>query len=155
VRYIAGQNFIAQNDGFNGYDGMNNFYFYRLENSSSHVFIAWDEDVAFLQPDFGITTRLDENVLTRKTLELSSYRSQYFSVLSEAATSASDWLRPEMQRQFDMIHDAMLADTNKPYTNAEYAADRASLLAFPDARITYVRCEVATQTGATRPSGCQ
>jgi spore coat protein H len=155
VRYIAGQNFIAQNDGFNGYDGMNNFYFYRLENSSSHVFIAWDEDVAFLQPDFGITTRLEENVLTRKTLELSTYRSQYFSVLSEAATSAADWLRPEMQRQFDMIHEAMLADTNKPYTNDEYAADRASLLAFPDARITYVRCEVAKQTGATRPSGCQ
>ena len=41
---------------------MNNFYFYRLENSPSHVFIAWDEDNAFLQPDFGITTRLEENV---------------------------------------------------------------------------------------------
>ena len=155
VRYIAGQNFIAQNDGFNGYDGMNNFYFYRLENSTSHVFIAWDEDVAFLQPDFGITTRNEENVLTRKTLELPAYQSQYFSVLSEAATSASDWLRPEMQRQFDMIHNAMIEDTLKPYTNAEYAADRETLLAFPDARITYVRCEVAKQTGAPRPSGCQ
>jgi spore coat protein CotH len=155
VRYIAGQNFIAQDDGFNGYDGMNNFFFYRLENSQSHVFIAWDEDVAFLHPEFGITTRLDDNVLTRKTLELPAYRSQYFAVLLEAATSASDWLRPEMQRQFDMIDEAMLADTKKPYTNAEYMAGRESLLAFPDARITYVRCEVAKQTGATRPSGCQ
>ena len=155
MRYIAGQNFIAQNDGFNGYDGMNNFYFYRLENSPSHVFIAWDEDNAFLQPDFLITTRLDENVLTRKTLELPSYRSQYFSVLLEAATSASGWLRQEMQRQFDMINEAMLADSNKPYSNAEYMSDRESLLAFPDARITYVRCEVAKQTGATRPAGCQ
>ena len=155
VRYIAGQNFIAQNDGFNGYDGMNNFYFYRLENSTSHTFIAWDEDVAFLQPDFGITTRLDENALTRKTLELPSYRSQYFSGLSEAASSASDWMRQEMQRQFDMINEAMLADPKKPYTNAEYMADRERLLAFPDARITYVRCEVAKQTGATLPSGCQ
>jgi spore coat protein H len=155
VRYISAQNFIAQNDGFNGYDGMNNFYFYRLENSPQHVFIAWDEDVAFLQPDFGITTRNEENVLTRKTLELPAYQSQYLSVLSEAASSASDWLRPEMQRQFDMINEAMLADTNKPYTNAEYMSDRESLLAFPDARITYVRCEVAKQTGATRPSGCQ
>jgi len=155
VRYIAAQNFISQEDGFNGYDGMNNFYFYRLENSPSHVFIAWDEDVAFLQPDFGITTRNEENVLTRKTLELPAYQSQYFSVLSEAATSASDWLRPEMQRQFDMIHNAMIEDTLKPYTNAEYAADRETLLAFPDARITYVRCEVAKQTGAPRPSGCQ
>ncbi len=60
-----------------------------------------------------------------------------------------------MQRQFDMINDAMLADTVKPYSNAEYTAERESLLAFPEARITYVRCEVAKQTGATRPSGCQ
>jgi spore coat protein H len=155
VRYIAAQNFIAQDDGFNGYAGMNNFYFYRLENSPSHEFIAWDEDVAFVSTEFGITTRLEENVLTRKTLELTSYRSQYYNVLAEAAASAADWMRQEMQRQFDLIHDAMLADTVKPYTNAEYAADREALLAFPDARITYVRCEVAKATGATRPSGCQ
>ena len=119
------------------------------------MFIAWDEDNAFLQPDFGITTRLDENVLTRKTLELPAYRAQYFSVLSEAATSAADWLRQEMQRQFDMINEAMLDGHLKPYTNAEYTAARETLLAFPEARITYVRCEVAKQTGATRPAGCQ
>ena len=155
VRYIAAQNFIAQNDGFNGYDGMNNFYIYRLEDSSSHVLIAWDEDVAFLQPDFGLTTRIDENVLSRKTLELPGYRSQYFGVLSEAATSATDWLRQEMQRQFDMINDAMLADTAKPYSNSDYTAGREALLAFPNARITYVQCEVSKETGATRPPGCQ
>ena len=34
-------------------------------------------------------------------------------------------------------------------------AARDTLLAFPDARITYVRCEVAKQTGAARPAGCQ
>src|SRR5687767_12290823 len=111
VRYIAAQNFIAQDDGFNGYAGMNNFYFYRLENSSTHTFIAWDEDNAFLATDFGITTRLDENVLTRKTLELANFRAQYFSVLSEAASSAADWMRPEMQRQFDLIDQAMRDDT--------------------------------------------
>jgi spore coat protein CotH len=155
VRYIAAQNFVAQNDGFNGYDGMNNFYFYRLEDSPKHVFIAWDEDVAFLQPDFGITTRLDENVLTQKTLSLNSYSSQYFSVLLEAADSASGWLRQEMQRQFDMIHDAMISDTKKPYSNGDYLAERTALLAFPDARITYVRCEVAKTVGSPRPAGCQ
>jgi spore coat protein H len=155
VRYISAQNFVAQNDGFNGYDGMNNFFLYRLENSPKHVFIAWDEDVAFLQPDFGITTRLEDNVLTRKTLAVSSYSSQYFSVLLEAADSATGWLRQEMQRQFDMINDAMIADGNKPYSNDEYMADRASLLAYPDARITYVRCEVAKTVGSPRPAGCQ
>jgi spore coat protein H len=155
VRYIAVQNFIAENDGFNGYDGMNNFYLYRLENSSSHVFISWDEDNAFLQPDYGITTRNEENVLTRKTLSSSAYASQYFTVLSESATSASGWMRQEMQRQFDMINDAMVADTLKPYSTSDYQTARETLLAFPDARITYVRCEVAKTLGSTRPSGCQ
>ena len=155
VRYLAGQNFIAQNDGFNGYDGMNNFYMYRLENSPSHVLIAWDEDNAFLQTDFGLTTRVDENVLSRKTLELPGYRSQYYSALSEAASAAASWMRQEMQRQFSMINDAMVADTLKPYSNAEYMSARDALLAFPDARLTYVRCEVSKQTGATLPAGCQ
>jgi hypothetical protein len=83
------------------------------------------------------------------------YQSQYFSVLSEAATAAAHRLRQEMQRHLAMIKDAMLADTLKPYSNADYQAARDTLLAFPQARITYVRCEVAKQTGATRPSGCQ
>jgi spore coat protein CotH len=155
VRYIAAQNFIAQDDGFNGYAGMNNFYFYRLEDSTTHVFIAWDEDVGFVGPEFGIFTRLDENVLTRKTLELPAYRSQYFSVLDEAATAAAGWMRQEMQRQLDLIDQAMLEDPQKPYTNDDYAAERAKMLAFPDARITFVRCEVSKQTAATRPAGCQ
>lgn len=154
VRYIAAQNFISQDDGFNGYAGMNNFYFYRLENSTNHVFIAWDEDVAFLSPEFGITTRLDENVLTRKTLELPAYRAQYFNVLSEAASAAADWMRQEMQRQLDLINQAMLEDPQKPYTNADYNAERERMLAFPDARITYVRCEVSKQIGAALPAGC-
>ncbi len=57
MRYIAAQNFVGQNDGFLGYAGMNNFYLYRLENSTRHVFLAWDEDNAFWGPDFPISTR--------------------------------------------------------------------------------------------------
>ena len=155
VRYIAAQSFISQNDAFNGYDGMNNFYFYRLENSSQHAFIAWDEDNAFLAPDFAITMRFDENVLTRKTLELPTFRSQYFAVLLEAASSASGWMRTEMQRQFDLINQAMLDDTQKPYSTADYTAERERLLAFPEARIAFVRCEVAKVSGGALPAGCQ
>ena len=154
VRYIAAQNFVAQNDGFNGYDGMNNFYFYRLEDSSKHVFIAWDEDNAFLAADFAVTTRLDENVLTRRTLDTGGYRTQYFGDLAAAADSAAGWMRQEMQRQFEMINEAMLSDRQKPYSNDQYAAERDRLLTFPDARITFVRCEVARENRATLPSGC-
>lgn len=155
VRYIAAQNFIAQDDGYNGYAGMNNFYFYRLEDSTKHEFIAWDEDNAFLSPQFLINTRLGDNVLTRKTLEVPAFQAQYYANLLEAATSASDWMQQEMQRQLAMIADAMQSDTKKPYSNADHAAARDAMLAFPAERITVVRCEVAKQTGAARPAGCQ
>lgn len=155
VRYLATQNFVADFDGFNGYDGMNNFYLYRLEKSTKHVLIAWDEDNAFLQPDYPILTRIDENALTSRLLSIPSYKSQYFGVLLEAADSASTWLKQEMQRQLDMINEAMLADPVKPYSNAEHLAGRENLLNFPDARITYVRCEVARGTESPLPASCR
>ena len=92
LRYVAAQNFVAENDGFVGYDGMNNFYFYRLEDTTRHVFVAWDEDNAFLSADFPLTTRHDENVLMRKVMESASWRSQYFTLLQEVAESAA-WSR--------------------------------------------------------------
>jgi len=157
VKYIAVQNFAAENDGFVGYDGMNNFYFYRLENRDQHVFIAWDDDNTFLGADFPITARLDENVLSRKTLELPQYRTQYFNAINDAAVSANDgdWMRLEMERQFDLISDAMNADTAKPFSNTEFAAERTRMLAFPAARISFVQCEVAKQLGTAKPAGCQ
>ena len=79
LRYVAAQNFVAENDGFAGYDGMNNFYFYRLEDSTRHVFVAWDEDNAFLTPDFALTTRHEENVLMRKVMESRTWRAQYLT----------------------------------------------------------------------------
>ena len=155
VRYIAAQNFVANHDGFNGYDGMNNFYFYRLEDNTTHVFIAWDEDNSFQTAEYPIGTRLNENVLSRRTLEIAAYYQQYLSVLNEAAGSAEGWMRQEMQRQFEMINTAMQEDTQKPYSNAEYAAERDRLLAFPEARITYVRCDVARASGGSLPANCR
>ena len=160
---MSAQNFVAENDGFLGYDGMNNFYFYRLENSDQHVFIAWDEDNAFLSPEFLTNTRHDENVLMRKTMALDKFRSMYYGMLSEAAVSAGEvaagqangWLRREMERQLDMIAVAMAADTVKPYSNADHAAAREAMLNFSAARISYVQCDVAKQTGQTKPAGCQ
>jgi len=60
-----------------------------------------------------------------------------------------------MQRQLDMINEAMLADPLKPYSNAEHLAGRDNLLNFPDARINYVRCEVARGTESPLPASCR
>jgi hypothetical protein len=162
LRFVSVQNFVAEDDGFLGYDGMNNFYFYRLEDSTRHAFIAWDEDNAFHGPDFPISARLDENVLMRKLMETSSWKDQYYAVLNEAAESASQvdeghtegWLLAEMRRQFSLIADAMREDPSKPYSNDEHVAARDAMLAFPAARIPFVRCEVARTTGSALPDGC-
>lgn len=162
VRFVAAQNFLAENDGFLGYDGMNNFYFYRKENSDQHVFIAWDLDNAFASPDFPIHTRHEENVLWRKLVELPKYKAEYYSALLEAADVAAEdgadgegWLGREIRRQLDAIADAIATDPVKPYSNDEHAAGRAAMLNFSSARIAYVRCEVAKATGRALPAGCQ
>jgi spore coat protein CotH len=157
VKYLAAQSFLAENDGFVGYAGMNNFYLYRRENSDQHVFIAWDEDNSFFSTDFPITSRLDENVLARKTLELPAYRAQFFDGVIAAAASAAaeNWLSTEIERQLDLIAEAMTTDTAKPFSNADFDAARSAMLAFSAARVPFVQCEVAKQTGASRPPGCQ
>jgi spore coat protein CotH len=163
LRFVAAQNFVAQNDGFLGYDGMNNFYFYRLEDRTVQVLIAWDEDNAFLGSNFAVTTRHGENVLMRKLMETGALRSQYFALLSETASSAAQvddgqtegWLQAELRRQLDLIAQPMQEDPSKPYTNDDHAAARAMLLDFPAARIAFVRCEVAKASSAPLPDGCQ
>ena len=106
--------------------------------------------------------RHDENVLVRKVMETPAWRAQYFTVLDEAAATAAQvdegqtegWLLAEMQRQFALIADAMREDPSKPYSNDDHAAARENLLAFPNARIAFVRCEAARATGAPLPAGC-
>ena len=114
VRYVAVQNFVGENDGFLGYDGMNNFYLYRKENSDQHVFVSWDEDNAFWGPEFPLDLRHDENVLFRKAMEVGELRDLYYATLAEAAAvaetpdpgSEAGWLESLVRRQLDMIHDA-------------------------------------------------
>ena len=161
---MAAQNFVAQNDGFLGYDGMNNFYFYRLEDTTRHVFIAWDEDNAFLSADFPLTTRHEENVLMRKMMEAGAWRAQYLQRApggrrlggaGRRTGRAEGWLLAEMRRQLDLIGDAMREDPSKPYyqRRARRGQGRAAR-ASRTARIAYVRCESARATGAALPAGC-
>jgi spore coat protein H len=162
IRYVAIQTFIAENDGFTGYDGMNNFYFYRLEDRDQHVLIAWDADNAFLTPDFGITARHEENVLLRTAMDVPEWRDRYFASLGDAVESTGrveagqsvSWLSAEIARQLDLIAAAMAEDPSKPYSNTEHASARDAMLGFADARVSYVRCEIAKATGQARPAGC-
>jgi spore coat protein CotH len=158
MRYVAAQNFVAENDGFLGYDGVNNFYFYRLENSNRHVFVAWDEDNAFAFSDFAIDTRHDENVLMRKAMQVPELRSQYYAVLNEAITSTEEltgpdqlsWFEYEVRRQLDLIAPAMHEDPSKPYTNDDFESARSAMIQFARERGRFVSDAVRSATSFRR-----
>ena len=150
MRYVAGQSFIGENDGFLGYVGMNNFYFYRLENSAKHAFIAWDEDNSFFGSEFPITTRHEDNILMSKAMQVSELRDQYYSVMAEASRIADEptgpdglgWLEFEVRRQLDLISDAMRDDPSKPYTFDEHVTSRTGLIIFSRDRTRNVHAQM-------------
>lgn len=159
IRYVAGQNFIAQNDGFLGYAGMNNFYFYRKEDSTSHVFLAWDEDVGFWGPDFPINMRHQENVLMNKAMQVPELNTAYHNVLAQAVTSAAEptgpenlpWLEFEIRRQCDLIHDAIQQDTKKPYSNDDHDNACVAMIIFAQQRGNYVTSALSSLQSQRRP----
>lgn len=158
VRYLAVQNFLAENDGFVGNWGINNFFFYRLENQPKHVFIAWDSSEAFQGPTFDVQARLDSNVLATKLMEIPEYRGAYFAVLKEAADLAAQVppgstvgsLETEIRRELSLIDASVRADTLKPFTNSEFDAASLAMTEYSPLRIAYVKCEVERLT--TNPS---
>ena len=158
VRYLAVQNFLAENDGFVGNWGINNFYLYRLENQKQHVVIAWDASEAFLDSAMAVEMRLDTNVLTRKLMEIPELRSTYFATLNEAADLAAEIpsgstvgrLDGEIRRELALIDSAVRDDTLKPFSNNDFDQAATAMKAFAPGRITYVKCEVERLT--TNPS---
>ena len=146
MKYMAAQNFVAQNDGFLGYAGMNNFYFYRLENTLKHQFIAWDEDNAFAFPDFSLTERHNDNVLMRKAMEVPELRSEYYNGLRAAMNAADEvtgsdglgWLEGEIRRETDLVTSSIQEDPVKPYTFEEFQNARVAMIQFAQGRSRFV-----------------
>ena len=159
MRYTAAQNFVAQNDGFLGYAGMNNFYLYRLENSSRHVFLAWDEDNAFQGSDFSLTMRHDENVLMHKAMQVPELRAAYYAALGEAVASANEptgpaampWFEFEARRQGDLIYEAFREDPVKPYSFEQHEAARAHMINVTQTRAGYVQQQLSSAQTLRRP----
>jgi len=148
IRYVAAQNFVAETDGFLGAWGVNNFYFYRLEDRDTHVLIAWDADSSFWGPTFPTNDGHDANILMAKLMRVPEYEAMYRAELQRVVDLASEpvddtpWLDVEVRRQLDLIDTAMREDTARPYTEEQYARAADKMRAFTSARLAYVRCEL-------------
>lgn len=151
IRFVVAQIFLAETDGFVGAFGINNLYLYRLENSTVHTMIAWDADNTFHSIDFPTNTEINDNILTRKLMEVPEYAALFRAELERTVqmAEADDWLNTEIIRHVQRIDTAMKEDPNKPHSNNRYEGAAGDMLNFARARITFVKCELERGAGNT------
>ena len=166
IKHIAVEMFLGDNDGFNGNYGTNNFYLYRFENKNLFTFIAWDKSNAFIDgPEYPIWHNIydvpeaNRNRLTIRALGYDDLRTLFLDTLLECAKSLSQvdpttpadtrgWMEREIEKEHDQIKDGVLADPDKPYTNADFENEVENLRNFARQRGDFVKNEVAKARGA-------
>jgi spore coat protein CotH len=171
AKLLAVENFLAEDDGILGYAGLNNFYFYRFEHSNRSQFLAWDKDNTFHSIDFPIMRGVNDNVLSRRTLNVREFRDTYLETLLNAADSADEressgddegnddengndgedsgpgWLEREITQAYEQIRTFARSDTFKPQSNDEFEDAYQQLLEFARNRSAFVRDEVSALQG--------
>ena len=155
ARHVAAETFVAENDGWLGYAGMNNFYLYQFGDRTQFQVITWDKDNTFLQSDFAIFERADRNVLMRRALAIPAVKQAYLDGLTAAAESSLEgqeggdagtgWLAREIERLAALVLPAAREDTNKPYSSGDVEAAIDGLRGFARARPAFVTCAVANE----------
>ena len=162
IRYVATEVFLADQDGFLGDWGMNNFFMYRPPLASQFRLIVWDKSQAFVDgPAYSIWHNVTDvpepsrNRLMARALEYADLHDLYLDTLLEAGRSASEvpldtppgdargWLEREIDRAYALISPSVLTDTLKPYTNEEFQLAIESLRVFARQRTAFVNAEVA------------
>jgi spore coat protein CotH len=160
IRHIAIENVLADQDGFNGGYGINNFYLYRLHNLKTFVWIPWDKSEAFKD---GAATPIFHNFLdgvpgkrnrlSGRAMTFPDLQTMYLDRLIQAANALGQldpanpsdtrsWMEREIDREYAQIKELVYSDTAKPYTNAQFEADVEALRAFARERPAFVVKEV-------------
>jgi len=156
LRHVAVEMFVADNDGFVGDYGMNNYYFYRFQDKKQFTFIAWDKSNAFNSPTYSIFHNINvpssqQNRLLGRALSYRDLYDYYLDTLMECAKSAYEltagdtrgWLEREIEREYKQIRDAARSDPDKPYSNDDFERAVTDLTTFAQQRGDFVTREVA------------
>jgi hypothetical protein len=165
VKHVAIEVFLADNDGFLGNWGMNNFYLYRHGGQNMHTIIPWDKSETFkdgpgypLLHNINDVPEADRNRLMLRVLADPELKTLFLDTLLECARSASEplvtapettptdargWLEREIEREYAQIRDAVLDDSTKSYTNEQFEAAIEAMRVFARERSGFVTAEVA------------
>ena len=168
--HVAVETFLADTDGMLGNWGVNNFYFYRLQNRSLSIFIPWDKSEAFKGGvEHGIWHNVYDvpswlrNRLMSRAERFHELRDVYLDALLACAdlvlatapgegagdspalegTAAIGWLESEIVRGYQQIRLAVQEDPVKPFSDDVFEASVGELVAFARSRSEFVRGDVA------------
>jgi hypothetical protein len=161
IRHVASEVFVADNDGFLGNYGMNNYYLYRLAGNNLFHFVDWDKSEAFKDtPDYWIWhNHLDapdtiRNRLWTRVMSYPDLKSYFLDTLLQCADMATEipagsapddtrgWMERELDREFVLINAAVQADPTKPFSNDQFQAAVDFIRQFIQQRPTFVRTQV-------------
>jgi hypothetical protein len=148
IRYAAIEAFLGEIDGFTGYAGVNNFYVYRPDGSTRHIFLPWDRDHTMWQLDISIFERVNGNRLLYNALAHSDLRALYLDTIERCAKSALEdkWLEAQASRLAALVDSAAPFDTRLPYAKEKHDGDVANVIDFAQRRSSFVLKEVACRT---------
>jgi spore coat protein CotH len=156
IRHIAIENVLSDQDGFNGNYGINNFYWYRLHNQRTFVWIPWDKSEAFkdgpslpIFHNFLDGTPSRRNRLSGRAMTFPDLQTLYLDRLVQAANALGQldaqnpsdkrgWMEREIDREYAQIKDLVYSDPLKPYTNAQFEAEIETLRTFARERPAFV-----------------
>jgi spore coat protein CotH len=155
VTQSAFEAFIAEEDGINGFFGMNNFFLHRRVDSNRHRLFIWDKDSAFHSIDFSIFTRVNDYPLFQRALGFSDLRNQYLRTLESVARLAVErpetdgvvagepWLEGEINRIVALITSEVQQDNRKRFSTDEFLEAVEYMKEFARRRSAFVLEEVA------------
>jgi hypothetical protein len=161
VRYVATEHFLAEHDGIIGYDGANNFYFYRSVKTGTGRFISWDKDNSFYKWNWSMWHNVELNPLVSRALEDAHLKSIYLDTMERAAAVIMEppdpppaagervqgWLEREIRRIYAQISEGAHADGAKLITNEKFESEVQWLLEFSQNRAGYILDEVRRERG--------
>ena len=144
MTHVAVEQFLADNDGILGAQGMNNFYLYRFQGTNRHRLFVWDRDQAFLFVGSPLATT-DANVLFRRAMTYPELRQIYLQTLEQCAAVAAtdDFMTLEIDRLIAIIFDAARSDTRKQFSNQAFDEAVQTLRDFAALRPAQVLRDVA------------
>jgi spore coat protein H len=150
LKYVAIEDFMADTDGILSEWQLHNFYLYRFRDGRPAQFLPWDKDKSFSTIDHPIEYNLDNNVLTRRAMEIPELRQIYFDTLRDCVSMSTEpdpsdprgWLEREVDRETQQVSPAVMDDPVFPFSFDRFEEEVQFLLQFARTRPQFVRCQL-------------